>query len=283
MEIIVARNSGFCFGVKRAVNLAFNAVRKHKKDIYSLGPIIHNPQVVDALAREGVGQVDSIDKVKEGSLILRSHGITSPEILDDARSRGLNIIDATCPFVKKAQQYARRLVEEGYQVILVGDEQHPEVKSIIGHAGGDCIVGEDYDSIRDRIKSKKIGILTQTTQNYSKFSDIVVKCLKDAEELKIFNTICDATGLRQEEALELARKVDLMIVIGGRNSANTTRLAKICRETGKDVRLIETEDEIDDSWFKNIGRVGVTAGASTPIWLIEGVVDRLKIIKNQEV
>ncbi|MEK7279726.1 MAG: 4-hydroxy-3-methylbut-2-enyl diphosphate reductase, partial [Nitrospirota bacterium] len=186
------------------------------------------------------------------------------------------------PFVKKAQQYARRLVEEGYQVILVGDEQHPEVKSIIGHAGGDCIVGEDYDSIKDRIKSKKIGILTQTTQNYSKFSDIVVKCLKDAEEVKIYNTICDATGLRQEEAVELARKVDLMLVIGGRNSANTTRLATICRETGRDVRLIETEDEIDDEWFKNIGRVGITAGASTPIWLIEGVVDRLKIIKNQE-
>lgn len=281
MEIIVAKNSGFCFGVKRAVNLAFDAVKRCKKDVYSLGPIIHNPQVVEALAKEGVRQLNSIDQVKDGVVILRSHGISSSGLLDDARSKGLNIVDATCPFVKKAQQYARRLVEEGYQVILVGDKQHPEVKSIIGHAGGEVIVAEDYDSIRSQIKNKKkIGILAQTTQNYSKFSDIIVKCIKDLEEIKIFNTICDATGLRQEETVDLAKRVDLMLVIGGRNSANTARLAAICQEAGRDVRLIETEEEIEDAWFMDIKKVGVTAGASTPEWLIEGVVDRLKKLKN---
>lgn len=280
MEIIVAEHSGFCFGVQRAVNLAFDAVRRYKKDIYSLGPIIHNPQVVDMLVKEGVGHINSIDQVKNGVVILRSHGISSPGLLDDARSRGLDIIDATCPFVKKAQQYARRLVEDGYQVIIVGDKQHPEVKSIIGHAGGEVIVAEDYISIEGQIKNRKIGILAQTTQSYSKFSDIIVKCLKDVEEVKVFNTICDATGLRQDETVDLAKRVDLMLVIGGRNSANTARLAAISREAGKDVHLIETGEEIDEAWFKDIRRVGITAGASTPKWLIEGVVDRLKKMKN---
>ena len=282
MEIIVAKNSGFCFGVKRAVNLAFDAVKIHRKDIYSLGPIIHNPQVVEALAREGVGYINSIDQIEKGVVILRSHGIPSPGLLDDAKSKGLDIIDATCPFVKKAQQYARKLVEEGYQVVIVGDKQHPEVKSIIGHAGGEVIVTEDYESIRDRIRNKKIGLLAQTTQDYGKFSEIIVKCLKEVEEVKVYNTICDATGLRQEETVDLAKKVDLMIVIGGKNSANTNRLATICRETGRGVHLIETEEEIDETWFRDVRRVGITAGASTPIWLIEGVVDRLKNIKNQE-
>lgn len=280
MEIIVAEHSGFCFGVQRAVDLAFDAVRRYKKDIYSLGPIIHNPQVVDMLVKEGVGHINSIDQVKNGVVILRSHGISSPGLLDDARSRGLDIIDATCPFVKKAQQYARRLVEDGYQVIIVGDKQHPEVKSIIGHAGGEVIVAEDYISIKGRIKNRKIGMLAQTTQSYSKFSDIIVKCLKGVEEVKVFNTICDATGLRQDETVDLAKRVDLMLVIGGRNSANTARLAAISREAGKDVHLIETGEEIDESWFKDIRKVGITAGASTPKWLIEGVVDRLKKMKN---
>lgn len=281
MEIIVAKGSGFCFGVKRAVNLAFDAAERYKKDIYSLGPIIHNPQVVEALTREGVEHISSIDQVESGVIILRSHGISSPGLLDDARAKGLDIIDATCPFVKKAQQYARMLVEEGYQVILVGDEKHPEVKSIIGHAGGEIIVTEDYESIHDRIKNNiKIGILAQTTQSYGKFSDIIVKCLKNAEEIKIFNTICDATDLRQKETVELAKMVDLMIVIGGRNSANTARLAAICEDTGREVHLIETEAEIEEVWFKDVKRVGITAGASTPKWLIEGVVDRLKKLKN---
>lgn len=276
MEVVVAQHAGFCFGVKRAVKMAFEAA-EGPEAVHTLGPIIHNPQVVEKLTQRGAKRVDSLDQVSEGTLILRSHGVSSPSVIQEAKARGLSVIDATCPYVTNAQNYARALISQGYQVILVGDPEHPETKSVLGHAGGEVIVGEDFEEIRKCLGSgtkKRIGIISQTTQTYSKFSEIVVRCLEISEEVKVFNTICYATEDRQTEAKTLARKVDRMVVVGGKNSANTTHLAEICQESVPTYH-IETAAELEERWFEGAETVGVTAGASTPDWIISEVVGKL--------
>jgi len=281
MEVIVAENAGFCFGVKRAIKMAFEAVDHPEGEVYSLGPIIHNPQEVERLARSGVKKVDALSQIPSGTVIFRSHGVASPEVVEEALNKGLNVVDATCPFVTNAQKYTRQLIQEGYPVVMVGDNHHPESQSVVGHAGGEVLVTESFDEIRvwlKKLAKKRIGIISQTTQTYGRFSEIVVECLKICEEVKIFNTICYATEDRQTEAQGMTQKVDVMVVVGGRNSANTTHLADICREGGVPVHHIETEAQIDPGWFVGFSKVGVTAGASTPDWIINEVVGRLKNI-----
>ncbi|MBI5043966.1 MAG: 4-hydroxy-3-methylbut-2-enyl diphosphate reductase [Nitrospirae bacterium] len=280
MEIIIAKNAGFCFGVKRAIKLAFDTAKDCGKDVYTLGPIIHNPQVVKKLAEEGVSAVESCSKIEKGVVILRSHGVT-PDVIKDINKNENRIIDATCPFVKKAQRYATQLKEDGYQIIIVGDEKHPEVKSIIGYAGKGVIVTETGEGISELVRNKKVGIVSQTTQSRANLLKVIDESLKSAREVKILNTICDATSIRQEEAQEIAREVDLMLVVGGRNSANTTRLAAICKEELEKVYHIEVADEIDEEWFKGVDMVGITAGASTPDWIIEEIVHRLAVINER--
>lgn len=279
MEVIVAQNAGFCFGVKRAVKMAFDAAESHGAGkVHSLGPLIHNPQVVERLSEKGVQRVEKLDQIEEGVVILRSHGVSSPRVIEEAEAKGLAVVDATCPFVTNAQKYARQLIEEGYQVVMVGDRNHPESQSVLGHAGGEILVTEDFEEIKrvlNKFSRKRLGIISQTTQTYGKFSEIVVKCLQICEEVKVFNTICYATEDRQTEAQSMAEGAQAMVVVGGKNSANTTHLADICREKGIVVHHIETEQEIRDEWFSGIERVGVTAGASTPDWIIKEVVDRL--------
>lgn len=281
MEIYVAENAGFCFGVKRAVKMAFDAAEGYQGKVHSLGPLIHNPQVVDRLAEKGVQKVERLNQIEEGVVILRSHGVSSPQVVQDAEAQGLHIIDATCPFVTNAQRYAKQLVDEGYQVVMVGDRNHPEAQSVVGHAGGEILVTEEFDAIKqllNKFTRKRLGIISQTTQTYGKFSEIVVKCLQICEEVKIFNTICYATEDRQTEAQSLAERVEVMMVVGGKNSANTTHLADICREKGVRVYHVETAQEIDPSWFEGVEKTGVTAGASTPDWIIQEVISYLKTI-----
>lgn len=281
MQIYVTESAGFCFGVKRAVAMAFEATQQHPGEVHTLGPIIHNPQVVEKLAKEGARTIESLDEATQGVIILRSHGAASPAVADEARARGLTVVDATCPFVKKAQVYTRRLVEEGYTVILVGDHGHPETQSVLGHAGGEVLVfenAEEYKLQRSKMKGKKVGIIAQTTQAYGQFTALVVECLKDAEEVRAYNTICDATDISQTDTLAMAERVEVMVVIGGKNSANTARLADLCRQAGKVAYHIETVDELQDGWFKDVEQVGVTAGASTPDWSINEVVERLQAI-----
>lgn len=281
MKVVLAEHAGFCFGVKRAVKLANDAADSDKAPVHSLGPLIHNPQVVSQLAEKGVRKVDSLDEIEDGIVIFRSHGVSTPKLMDDALEKGLEVVDATCPFVTNAQRYAKQLVDEGYQVIMVGDRHHPETQSVLGHAGADILVTESFDEIKsllNRFSKKRLGIISQTTQTYRKFSEIVVQCLEICEEVKIFNTICYATEDRQTEAEALAQKVEAMVVVGGRNSANTTHLAEICRSRGIPVYHIETEEEIRVDWFPSIESVGVTAGASTPDWIINNVIDSLKRI-----
>jgi len=275
MKVIVAKRAGFCFGVKRAVDIAFDEARKKKSGVVTLGPIIHNPQVVGQLDRNGVKTIDDINDInanEAGTVIIRTHGIPVKD-MEHLGITGLEVIDATCPFVKKAQQYAKLLKEEGYKVVILGDREHPEVKGIMSYAGDHVIVvkdADDYSPLKGRV-----GIIVQTTKQVSVLKDLVSIAVEHALELKVYNTICNSTALRLKETEQLAARVDMMLIVGGKNSANTTRLASFSASLGVPTRHIETSDEIKDEWFNGIETVGITAGASTPDWIIEEVEKRI--------
>lgn len=278
MKITLAEKTGFCFGVKRAVAMAQKAL-KTGAPIYSLGSIIHNAQVVDDLSKKGLGVVKDIDEVKEGTVVISSHGI-SPRLSRDIAGRGLKMIDTTCPFVRKAQKIARDSGAEGYSVIIVGDSSHPEVKALVDFAPKSAIVvkdGKEAAGLFAAFKRDKVSVISQTTQSMANFLDVVRVILRNApKELRVFNTICKDAGGRQRRARSLAGKVDLMFIVGGRESANTRRLLEVCRGVLKNSRLIETEDDIKMDWFKSCKKVGITSGASTPEWVVKKVVKRIK-------
>jgi 4-hydroxy-3-methylbut-2-en-1-yl diphosphate reductase len=273
MKVLLAKRAGFCFGVKRATQMAFEAAGKDKKT-YTLGPIIHSPQVVNRLEEMGVKVLKNLESMNEGTIIIRSHGVAAGEV-DEAVQKELEIVDATCPFVKKAQEHVKSLSESGYGVVVVGDADHPEVQGIVSYGGDKVFVVGSGDEVRKLPKMNKIGVVAQTTQSFENLKNVVSECLLRGGEIRVFNTICDATAVRQEEAKELACQVDCMLVVGGFNSANTRRLAEVCAEIQPRTHHIETAAEIDPSWFDGVERVGVTAGASTPKWIIDEVVDRI--------
>jgi 4-hydroxy-3-methylbut-2-enyl diphosphate reductase len=273
MKVFLADKAGFCFGVKRAISTAFEAA--DGGNVYCLGPLIHNPQEVERLRQAGVKTVENLTSLKPGdSLIIRSHGVP-PRVLAQAREKGLQIIDLTCPFVGKAQRDAEALHQEGYQVVVVGEKKHPEVQSILGYAGDNAVVVETAEEVEGLTLQSRVGIVAQTTQSYGNFSEIVLKLLRLSKELKVFNTICNSTKERQDAARLLAGQVDVMLVVGGRNSANTSRLVSVCRKEGKPTYHIEVADEIQPAWLEGVTMVGVTAGASTPDWVVEGVLKKL--------
>lgn len=274
MDIVLARSAGFCFGVKRATQIAFDAATEYPH-ICSLGPIIHSPQVVKKLAEKGVSVVDLVEEIPQGAVIIRSHGVTAEEMQAIAK-RDLTVVDATCPFVKKAQEYAARLAAEGYTVVIVGEAEHPEVQGIVSYAAtGKVEVVANANQAARLPRLGRVGIVAQTTQSFENLRQVADICLEKCQELHVFNTICDATTVRQNEAREIARRVDLMLVIGGFNSANTTRLAQICTEIQAHTHHIETAQAVAPEWFVGVERVGVTAGASTPRWLIDEVISRV--------
>ncbi len=282
MEIFIAKSSGFCFGVKRAINLATECAEGAKGEIFTLGPIIHNPQVVHRLEESAnIHAKKTVDEIKDGTVIIRSHGVRLEE-LKAARDKGLNIVDATCPFVKKAQELVMLLAREGYSVIIAGEKDHPEVKGLLSYGTGAVkirVAGSPAD-IKDMPRKKKIGIVAQTTLHADKLQDIVCFCLGKAAEIKVFNTICNATSIRQEESALLAKKVDRMIVAGGRNSANTRRLFEICRAIQPMTCHIEEAGELVPGWLEGANSIGITSGASTPDWIIDSVVQRIKEIEG---
>ena len=276
-EIRIAPNSGFCFGVKRAIEIAENMLSGGPA--YSLGPLIHNPQVIELLRERGLEPVEDVREVSGGRVIIRSHGV-HPEVLAALEAKGVDIVDATCPLVKKAQQSAALLHTSGYTVIIVGERNHPEVQGLLGHAPGAFVVGP-RDELPQLTKRDRIGLVAQTTQYPEDYRRVTEKVFAgDFEEIRVFNTICNATVVRQEAAVALAGQVDIMFVLGGRNSANTNRLAEICRATGVETRHIETATELDEKWLRGKRIVGVTAGASTPEWLIDEFISRLKEISG---
>ena len=266
MEVLFAEHHGFCYGVKRAINIARNAA-KNSLETFTLGEIIHNPQMVERLKSEGIGVIHDLNEISSGTVIIRSHGV-SPETYDEIKNRRLNLVDATCPHVKKAQLSAKSLVDEGYQVVIIGEKHHPEVKSIFEWANKKAIILDSEAEARSLQNFDKLGIVSQTTFSKKKFSAIVLELLEKSRDIKILRTICDATENRQDAAVKLASKVDIMLVIGGKNSANTSRLASLCSKIVQTYH-VETAAEIDPRWFSNAQKIGITAGASTPDWVIE--------------
>ncbi len=275
MKIIVAKRAGFCFGVKRAIDIAFKLAETVKDGVYSYGPLIHNPQVIEKLKNEGVQQTDDIRGKDIKTLIIRTHGV-SPEIYEEISRKGCDLVDATCPFVKKAQKYVQTLRNEGYQILIVGDREHPEVQSLLGFAGEEAVVVNIDGQVPPL--TRKVGVIVQTTQPLEALRKVACQVISYVKELKVYNTICNSTTLRLEETEKLSKMVDLMIVVGGKNSANTTQLTVLSRSICDKVYHIETADEIRRAWFRGVEKTGVTGGASTPQWIIDEVVKKIQEI-----
>ncbi|MBT0665503.1 4-hydroxy-3-methylbut-2-enyl diphosphate reductase [Geobacter pelophilus] len=280
MEIILAKQAGFCFGVKRATQMAFEAADMGGQT-FTLGPIIHSPQVVQKLEDMGVKVLNDLGELDTGTIIIRSHGVTSGE-LEEAVRKELEIVDATCPFVKKAQEHVQSLSCAGYDVVVVGDADHPEVQGIVSYAMGKVYVVGSGDEAAKLPRMSKIGVVAQTTQSFENLEDVVRQCLRRGSELRVFHTICDATAVRQDAAKDLAKQVDCVIVIGGFNSGNTKRLAEVCSEIQVRTHHIETADQLLPEWLEGVARVGVTAGASTPKWIIDEVIEMIEQIDKDK-
>ncbi|MDY6917352.1 MAG: 4-hydroxy-3-methylbut-2-enyl diphosphate reductase [Chloroflexota bacterium] len=274
MEIRKAAELGFCTGVRRAIEMLEGAARE-SGPLVTLGPVVHNQRVTDRLNELGISAVDSIDQVSGGTVAISSHGV-SPEVVERLESTGLRMIDTTCPFVRRTQVAAQKLASAGFFVVVFGDESHREVQGVLGWAAGGGVATREVPELRE--VPQRIGILSQTTQSYSGFSHFVSSFadsyLASISELRVINTICDATKRRQEAALELARGVDVMLVVGSQGSANTRRLTELCSRIVP-THLIGGAQEIDPGWLGEHQRIGVTAGASTPDDAIEEVIDSL--------
>lgn len=277
-EILIAPHAGFCFGVKRAVEMAEKILAESKKPVFSCGPLIHNPQVIEELAQKGFCVVEKPEEVPiSATFIIRSHGVT-PELVEKIRKKKAKIIDATCPFVKKAQKIAADFHKKGWQVVICGDPLHAEVIGINAQTKNTALIFEDAEKIKEIKLDKKIGVLCQTTQKLLLLKKVVEKLLKKNKSLVVENTICLDSSTKQEEAVQLAKKVDLMIVIGGKNSSNTTKLAQLSQATGTRTFHIETEKELKKEWLENVQKIGLTAGASTPQKAIEKATERIKAL-----
>lgn len=278
--IRVAEHAGACYGVNRALELARRCALEHAEPVHTLGPLIHNPIVVEELAEQGVGLSQSLDEIDRGSVIIRSHGVV-PQVIEDARARGLSVVDATCPYVKKVHKAASNLVHEGYDLIIVGESGHPEVEGIVGHAEGKAHVVASPQDLDGLTLGKRVGVVVQTTQTAANLSAVVAALAPLVSELRVVNTICAATSERQRAAASLASEADIMIVVGGKNSGNTRRLAQICHAACQKTHHIEDAAELDRSWFDGARLIGITAGASTPQAHIERVVSAIERMTAQ--
>lgn len=274
MEIRVAENSGFCFGVKRAVDSVYEQLEKGGK-IYTYGPIIHNELVVDELEKKGVyviHSVEELENIHEGTVIIRSHGVKKG-ITEIMKKQGLKIVDSTCPFVKKIHGIVENESRKGRYIVVIGSRRHPEVEAIVSRAEGDVTVienekeAEDFDISHDR----DISIVSQTTFNNNKFKELVEILEKKGYHVTVANTICNATEERQTEARRIASSVDAMIVIGGAGSSNTQKLYEICKRECDNTQYIQTLDDLVLTSLESIKSVGITAGASTPKKIIQEV------------
>ncbi|MGN1160161.1 MAG: 4-hydroxy-3-methylbut-2-enyl diphosphate reductase [Lachnospiraceae bacterium] len=280
MEVILAKSAGFCFGVKRAVEQVYEQT-KTDQPIYTFGPIIHNEEVVRDLEEKGVRVVEDMDeigKLSEGTLIIRSHGV-SEETYRRLSESGLKIVDATCPFVKRIHNIVAKESEAGAQIVIIGDEGHPEVEGIRGWSKTPAIVvGRREEAEKFTVESgKKVCIVSQTTYSYNKFQELVEIFSQKGYDITVVNTICNATEERQTEAAEIAGMVDAMIVIGGRTSSNSKKLYEICRQKCENTVFIQTVHDLHLDLKGNTRRVGITAGASTPNNIIEEVQDYVRI------
>ena len=278
MRVRLARTAGFCMGVRRAMDMTLKSIPRYGRGLVTFGSLIHNPQVLGLLRERGVEICHSPASVEPSqSVIVRAHGIP-PQERDALRRRGATIIDATCPRVHRVQSIIRKHARSGGLTVIVGDEDHPEVIGLMGHATGGAIVVNTPGDVDKIPPGKPICVVAQTTQNLAKYEDLTQQIKRRFPEAEIHHTVCDSTQRRQEEAIRMAASVDAMVVVGGRTSANTGRLTQRIKETGTPVIQVETEDEVDPAWFGNAEVVGITAGASTPNWIIQRVVKKIEDI-----
>ncbi len=281
MEIVLAESLGFCMGVKRAVDLAYRALEKSKGlPVVTLGPIIHNTQEIERLAADGIQLVDETTLPEQGTAIIRAHG-AAPQVYEDLKARGLRVMDGTCPYVHYSQRKAVELFEAGYEVVIVGDKNHPEIQGILGYINHQAHAVKSIEEAEALPPYPRIGIIAQTTISPQKYKAIVNVLRTKAEDLKVCETICDATEENQSAIRRLASEVDLLYVIGGRHSANSNKLVESARDLCPRTTLIETEDEINPTELSGARRVGVSAGASTPDWMIQRVVTRLRTLSQE--
>jgi 4-hydroxy-3-methylbut-2-enyl diphosphate reductase len=281
MKIKKAKALGFCFGVRRAIQVVEKAAAEHGP-IDSLGSVVHNPQVVDRLGAKNIQVVKGLEEARNGTVAITAHG-AGPQVMEEATGRGLRLVDATCPIVRKSQKVVQRLQEAGFQVIIYGDEAHPEVRGVLAWSDGSGLAMQDPEVPLD-IRRHKVALLAQTTKSEQSFAAFVAgfvgKHIGRINELRVINTTCPETDERYHAARELAAESDLLIVVGGRNSANTRKLAETCAASGVETHHIETAPEIDPAWLASKKAVGVTAGASTPDESIDAVVQRLRELSN---
>jgi (E)-4-hydroxy-3-methyl-but-2-enyl pyrophosphate reductase len=278
MKVIIAEKAGFCMGVRRAVEMTLDLAQlPGDKPISTFGPLIHNPQVLSFLEDKGVSVIDEIPENSSGTVIIRAHGVPPLEIEKLSKS-GLSVKDATCPRVLKVQAIINKHKKLGKTTVIIGDRNHAEVEGLLGHGGDVAVVVSTVAEAYELSLSKPYIIVSQTTQDEHFFLQAVKIILAGNPNGQVFNTICDSTHKRQDEVRNLCNKVDVLVVVGGRNSANTTRLGVIAEGEGKEVYVVETEEELDRAALRKYDKVGVTAGASTPNWMINRVVAALEEI-----
>jgi len=276
-----AKTQGFCFGVAITVKKAEEAVERLGSGVTTLGHVVHNPQMVAALEAKGLKNATNVDEVDTEAMFVRAHGLPV-EVLDRAKERGLTVIDATCPMVTKIHVQAEKLRDEGYKIIVVGDPTHPEVKGTLSHVPGAwCITSvEDVAALP---RASRVGVVVQSTWNGPGFTDIVRKLSEKYDEVRAVNTICTDTKNRQSEVETLAREVEVMVVVGGKTSANTKHLAELAEMNGAHAYHIEGPEELQAAWFDGIATAGLMSGASTPGWLVDEVAARMEALSSQPV
>lgn len=281
MEIILADKAGFCYGVKRAVEMTEKELSNTKEKVYSLGPLIHNPQAVKEFEEKGLMVIDEISEIRDSKVIIRSHGV-SKEIVDKMKEQNIDIVDSTCPYVKSVHNKVEEYHKQGYNIVIVGDKNHPEIIGINGWCNNKAFIINSEEEALNLPKMDKVCVVSQTTNTQEKFARLSEIVKEKGNEVKIFNTICNATNHRQEACREVAKKVDAMIVIGGYHSSNTKKLADISKKYCKHVYHIETKDELPLDEIQKFNKIGITAGASTPDWIIKEVIETMENLSNND-
>jgi (E)-4-hydroxy-3-methyl-but-2-enyl pyrophosphate reductase len=278
MKVLVAQKCGFCHGVRNAIRVAEKTLDE-KKTVYSLGPIIHNRDMVEQLAKSGLKTVSEIDQIQSGTVLIRSHG-AAPRQIAKLREKGLDIIDATCILVKRVQHIATDFESQGYKVVIIGEENHPEVQAVVGCTGNAVVIADESD-LEKLPENSRLGIVCQTTQSPEHFGKMLGAIgRRNFSELKVINTLCKEAIKRQESAVRLCKQVDIMFVLGGLESANTRRLAEMCRKVNKQTYHLQNWDELDKNLLKGKKTAGVTAGASTPDWIIKEFTQNLEALDD---
>jgi len=281
MEIIVAKNSGLCYGVKRALNIARRTREKSDGAVFTLGALIHNPQVIADLEKMGIRSINDFENLSQGTVIIRSHGV-SPSVYSLLAKKKIEVVDATCPIVKKIQRLVEHLAKEKTEIIIVGNKEHPEIKGLTGYSRKKGVIVENEEQARSLPRRKKRAVLAQSTQDIYLFQKIVAALIEKTEQLRVYNTICHSTQTRQKSTSELASQVDTLLIVGGRLSSNTNKLYQISKRILPKTYFVESAGQITPRMLEGAKKIGLSGGASTPPEAIQKAVAKIKAsFRNQ--